>query len=52
MTSGKTAADSYEGVVQMVEGGRVDGIILLYSMIDDQIMEYLTEKNISICRHW
>lgn len=44
MTSGKTATDSYEGVVQMVEGGRVDGIILLYSMIDDRIMEYLTKR--------
>ena len=41
MTSGKTEQDSYEGVVQMVQGGRVDGIILLYSMIDDKIMEYL-----------
>lgn len=44
MTSGKTEFDSYEGVVQMVQGGRVDGIILLYSMIDDKIMEYLTKR--------
>ena len=44
MTSGKTEFDSYEGVVQMVQGGRVDGIILLYSMIDDKIMEYLTQR--------
>jgi len=44
MTSGKTEFDSYEGVMQMVQGGRVDGIILLYSMIDDKIMEYLTKR--------
>ena len=44
MTSGKTEFDSYEGVLQMVQGGRVDGIILLYSMIDDKIIEYLTTR--------
>lgn len=41
MTTGKTEEELYNGVVQMVQGGRVDGIILLYSRIDDKILSYL-----------
>ncbi|HEY4553693.1 MAG TPA: LacI family DNA-binding transcriptional regulator [Bacillaceae bacterium] len=41
MTTGKTDDEIYEGVIQMVNGGRVDGIILLNSRVDDKLMEYL-----------
>ncbi|EIT84556.1 LacI family transcriptional regulator [Fictibacillus macauensis ZFHKF-1] len=44
MSTGQTEAETYEAVVRMVQGGRVDGIILLYSSVDDQVMNYLMEK--------
>lgn len=31
----------YEGVVDMLQGRRVDGVILLYSRINDRLMKYL-----------
>jgi len=45
MSTGKTEEELYEGVVHMVQGGRVDGIILLYSRIDDKILYYLKARN-------
>ncbi|MEI4768151.1 LacI family DNA-binding transcriptional regulator [Psychrobacillus sp. FJAT-51614] len=45
MTTGKTEDELYQGVMQMVQGGRVDGIILLYSRIDDKILSYLKDRN-------
>lgn len=41
MTTGKTEDEIFEGVVQMVQGGRVDGLVLLHSRVDDKVMEYL-----------
>jgi DNA-binding LacI/PurR family transcriptional regulator len=45
MSTGETEDEIYEGVVKMVQGGRVDGVILLYSRINDKITNFLIEKN-------
>ncbi|HET7580332.1 MAG TPA: LacI family DNA-binding transcriptional regulator [Bacillales bacterium] len=44
MTTGSNEQEIYDGVVGMIQGGRVDGIVLLYSRIDDKIVSYL-QKN-------
>lgn len=41
MSTGKTEQELYDSVVHMVQGGRVDSIILLYSRKDDKILPYL-----------
>jgi DNA-binding LacI/PurR family transcriptional regulator len=46
ISTGMTEQEIFEGVVEMVQGRRVDGILLLYSRVDDQIMDYLQQKNI------
>ncbi|QVY62846.1 LacI family DNA-binding transcriptional regulator [Cytobacillus gottheilii] len=45
MTTGKTDEEIFDGVMQMVQGGRVDGVILLYSKVEDKIQSYLRERN-------
>lgn len=45
MSTGKTEEEIFEGVVHMVQGGRVDGIILLYSRVNDQVLNYLRERH-------
>ncbi|KIL50177.1 LacI family transcription regulator [Jeotgalibacillus alimentarius] len=45
LVTGKSEDDIYNGVVQMVQGGRVDGVILLYSKVEDRIVTYLQERN-------
>ncbi|WP_442599144.1 LacI family DNA-binding transcriptional regulator [Neobacillus sp. D3-1R] len=45
MTTGKSEDDIYDGVVQMVQGGRVDGVVLLYSKVEDKILSYLQQRN-------
>ncbi len=45
MSTGQTEAEIYEGIVQMVQGGRVDGIVLLYSRVEDRVMNYLRERD-------
>ncbi|MFS0782912.1 LacI family DNA-binding transcriptional regulator [Bacillus sp. 1P06AnD] len=45
MNTGKTDEENLQAVVEMVQGRRVDGIILLYSKIDDPIICYLKERN-------
>jgi DNA-binding LacI/PurR family transcriptional regulator len=49
MTTGKTDDEIYEGVVQMVQGGRVDGVILLYSKVepfsDEEEITYVDNNN-------
>lgn len=45
LTTGITEDEIYHEVVQMVQGGRVDGIILLYSKIKDEVVDYLLEKD-------
>ncbi|MFC0272026.1 LacI family DNA-binding transcriptional regulator [Metabacillus herbersteinensis] len=44
MSTGETEDEIFEGVMQMVEGKRVDGIILLYSRVDDKLTGYLKRK--------
>jgi DNA-binding LacI/PurR family transcriptional regulator len=41
LTTGSNEDEIYDGIVGMIQGGRVDGIVLLYSRIDDHIIEYL-----------
>lgn len=44
MTTGESEEEIFEGVVQMVQGRRVDGLVLLYSRVDDDILTYLQER--------
>jgi DNA-binding LacI/PurR family transcriptional regulator len=44
ISTGETEEEIYEGLVRMVQSGRVDGVILLYSRINDNVMSYLEEK--------
>jgi DNA-binding LacI/PurR family transcriptional regulator len=44
MSTGTTEDEIYEDVLRMVQGKRVDGIVLLYSRINDKILKYLREK--------
>ncbi|WP_078381461.1 LacI family DNA-binding transcriptional regulator [Sutcliffiella halmapala] len=45
MSTGETEDEIYEGVMQMVQGRRVDGVILLYSAVEDKIIKYLQKEN-------
>ncbi|WP_170006695.1 LacI family DNA-binding transcriptional regulator [Bacillus fonticola] len=44
MTTGKTEEEIFQGVVNMVQGRQVDGVILLYSRIEDRVLTYLQEQ--------
>jgi DNA-binding LacI/PurR family transcriptional regulator len=44
MTTGKTEDEIFDGVVDMVQGGRVDGVVLLYSKVEDRILSYLQQR--------
>ncbi|MCA1031018.1 LacI family DNA-binding transcriptional regulator [Bacillus timonensis] len=44
MSTGETEEELYEGVIEMVQSRRVDGIVLLYSRFEDRIVTYLLEK--------
>ncbi|WP_257349210.1 LacI family DNA-binding transcriptional regulator [Pseudalkalibacillus decolorationis] len=44
MSTGTTEEEIYRAVVGMVQGRRVDGIVLLYSRVDDPVMAYLYEQ--------
>ncbi len=44
MTTGKTDQEIFDGVVDMVQGGRVDGVVLLSSKVEDPILTYLYEQ--------
>ncbi|MCA1320115.1 LacI family DNA-binding transcriptional regulator [Bacillus tianshenii] len=44
MSTGVTANEILDGVMQMVQGRRVDGIILLYSAVEDKIIKYLQKE--------
>ncbi|MBM7702615.1 LacI family DNA-binding transcriptional regulator [Metabacillus iocasae] len=46
MSTGETEEEIFQEVVQMVQGRRVDGLILLYSKVDDQVLTYLQERDI------
>lgn len=44
MSTGSKEVEILDGVKGMVHGRRVDGIVLLYSRIDDSIMKFLKEE--------
>ncbi|KZZ84600.1 LacI family DNA-binding transcriptional regulator [Bacillus sp. SJS] len=44
MSTGETEEEIYDGVVHMVEGKRVDGIVLLYSSVNDKLTLFLRKK--------
>jgi DNA-binding LacI/PurR family transcriptional regulator len=44
MSTGESEDEIYDGVIEMLQGRRVDGVILLYSRIHDKITKYL-QKN-------
>ncbi|MDW7617778.1 LacI family DNA-binding transcriptional regulator [Peribacillus simplex] len=44
LSTGKTEEEIYERVVNMVQGGMVDGIILMYSRMNDHILTYLRAR--------
>ncbi|MGP4038432.1 LacI family DNA-binding transcriptional regulator [Gracilibacillus sp. D59] len=45
VSTGGNDQEVYEEVQRMVNGNRVDGIILLYSRIADPVQQFLTEKD-------
>lgn len=45
LTTGKTEEEIYNDMINMVQGQRVDGIIMLYSRLNDPIMTYLLKQN-------
>lgn len=45
LTTGESKEEIYNDVVQMVQGRKVDAIIVLYSSSDDAVVPYLHEKN-------
>jgi DNA-binding LacI/PurR family transcriptional regulator len=46
LASGETDEAIFQDTVKMVQGKRVDGVIVLYSKIDDKVVPYLYEKEI------
>ncbi|KHF40886.1 LacI family DNA-binding transcriptional regulator [Halalkalibacter okhensis] len=44
LSTGQTEEEILEEVKQMVYGGRVDGIVLLYSRVNDKVMPFLIEQ--------
>lgn len=45
LSTGSTEEEIYNEVISMVMGRRVDGIILLYSRVNDRTMKYLLESD-------
>lgn len=45
LTTGETEEAIFEDVVKMVQGSRVDGMIVLYSKQDDKVVPYLIKQN-------
>ena len=45
LSTGETEDEIYEEVERMVYGSYVDGIILLYSRVNDRIMNFLREES-------
>ncbi|ANU15198.1 Maltose operon transcriptional repressor MalR, LacI family [Planococcus halocryophilus Or1] len=46
LSTGATLEEIYQEVVEMVQGRRVDGIILLYSKIGDPVLEFLRQSEL------
>lgn len=45
LAAGSNKEEIYDNVIQMVQGRRVDGIIMLYSQKNDKITKYLQKMN-------
>ncbi|SDY31240.1 DNA-binding transcriptional regulator, LacI/PurR family [Evansella caseinilytica] len=45
LNTGQVEEEIFQDVKNMVQGRRVDGIILLYSKVDDKVIGYLREQN-------
>ena len=45
MTTGKLEKETLEAVINMVQGKRVDGMILLNSKVEDKVISYLRERD-------
>ncbi|MCP3028020.1 LacI family DNA-binding transcriptional regulator [Halobacillus sp. A5] len=45
LTTGESEESIFQDVIKMVQGKRVDGIIVLYSKEDDKVVPYLMEHN-------
>jgi len=46
LASGESEEAIFQDTVKMVQGKRVDGVIVLYSKLDDKVVPYLYEKEI------
>lgn len=46
LTTGSNEQEIFDGVVGMIQGGRVDGIVLLYSRVNDRIFDFLQENSL------
>jgi DNA-binding LacI/PurR family transcriptional regulator len=46
MSTGEREEEIYEGVIEMLQGRRVDGVILLYSRVNDKLMKYLQQNGL------
>jgi len=44
MSTGESEDEIYNGVVEMLQGRRVDGVVLLYSRVNDKIIKYLQQN--------
>lgn len=45
LSTGSTEDEIYNEVTSMVQGRRVDGVVLLYSRVNDKTMKFLQENN-------
>lgn len=45
MTTGKSEKETLEAVIYMVQGKRVDGVILLNSKVEDKVISFLIERD-------
>ncbi|ALC91891.1 LacI family transcriptional regulator [Bacillus sp. FJAT-18017] len=45
MTTGGTDEEILDAVIHMVQGKRVDGVVLLYSKVKDKVINYLMERD-------
>ncbi|MGG3468611.1 LacI family DNA-binding transcriptional regulator [Neobacillus pocheonensis] len=45
LTTGKSDEETFEAVIRMVQGKRVDGLILLNSKVEDKLISYLRRRD-------
>lgn len=45
MNTGKSEQEILDGVVEMVQGGMVDGMVLVYSKMNDELIPYLESRD-------